>query len=163
MCYYVAKSFFFPFVCYLLRIRTFSPPQITYLKRTQAPFSDDYSLKQYSRTTHILYRAKKPLKTIRCLRANGRKVKLFQNESFKVSKRVSDDKRGKKGTVITYKKSLFSELRLQNYGQNTFDDLQKGAFWDIWDEMRLPFGTKRGAKERVPPPMKPLRGAVCLS
>ena len=90
-------------------------------------------------------------------------MKLFQNESFKFSKRVSNDKKGKKGTVITYKKSLFSELGLQNYGQNTFDDLQKGAFWDIWDETRAPFGTKRGAKERVPPPMKPLRGAVCPS
>lgn len=85
-------------------------------------------------------------------------MKLFQNESFKFSKRVSNDKRGKKVTVITYKKSLFSEHSLQNYGQNTFDDLQKGAFWDIWDETRAPFGTKRGAKERVPPPCKPLRG-----
>lgn len=83
-------------------------------------------------------------------------MKLFQNESFKFSKRVSNDKRGKKVTVTTYKKSLFSEFGLQNYGQNTSDDLQKGAFWDIWDETR-------GKREGTPPPCKPLRGAVCPS
>ena len=47
--------------------------------------------------------------------------------------------------MITYKKSLFSEIGLRKYGQNTFDDLQKGAFWDKR-------GEKRGGKRGYPPP-----------
>ena len=41
-----------------------------------------------------------------------------------------------------YKKSLFCRFSLRKYGENTFEDLQKGAFWGFW----LLRGQTKGAK-----------------
>ena len=47
-----------------------------------------------------------------------------------------------------YKKSLFCRFSLRKYGGNTFEDLQKGAFWGFWHLWGQTKGAKGGAVER---------------
>ena len=47
-----------------------------------------------------------------------------------------------------YKKSLFCRFSLRKYGENTFEDLQKGAFWGFWHLWGQTKGAKGGAVER---------------